>query len=68
MLLGLGFMVPGLGKGVLFKMKGADGRGQLRHHSMQTADSIPQTASGSLGAAAGGTGPWGQRVLAVKPN
>lgn len=36
--------------------------------TMQTVDSISQIASGSLRAAAGGTGPWGQRVLAVKPN
>lgn len=55
-------MVHGLGKGVLFKTKGADRRGKLGHHSMQTSDSIPQIASGSLSAAAGGTGPRGQRM------
>lgn len=66
--LGLGSTGHGMGKGVLFKMKGADGRGKLRHHSMETADSILQIVSGSPSAAAGGTGPWGRRVLAVKPN
>lgn len=66
--LGLGFTGHGMGKGVLLKIKGADGRGKLRHHSMETADSILQIVSGSLSAAAGGTGPWGWRVLAVKPN
>lgn len=65
---GLGFTVHGMGKGGIFKMKGADGRGKLRHHSMQTADSIPQIVSGSLSAAAGSTGPWGRRVVAVKLN
>lgn len=31
-LLGLGFTAHGMGKGVLFKMRGADGRGKLRQH------------------------------------
>lgn len=53
---------------MLFKMKGADGSGKLRHHSMETSDSILQIVSGSLSAAAGGTGLWGQKVFAVKPN
>lgn len=66
--LGLGFRVHGMGKGVLFKMKGADGRGKFRHHSMQTADFILQVVSWSLRAAAGGTGLWGRRMFAVKSN
>lgn len=33
-----------------------EGRGKLRHHSLQTADSMPQMVNGSLSAAAGGTG------------
>lgn len=55
----MGFMVHGMGKGGLFKMKGADGRGDLRHHSMQTADSIPQIVGHSvlqLGAQGHGVG------------
>lgn len=35
-----------MGNRGLFKMKGTDRRGKLRHHSMQTADSIPQIVRG----------------------
>lgn len=67
MVLGLCFTVQGVGKGVLSKMKGADGRGKLRHHSMQTADSIPQIVSGSLSAAAGAQGCGVRGCLQLSP-
>lgn len=59
---GFGFQVSwdgdwGVG-GWHLKMKGAEGRGELRHRSVQAAGSIPPD-SGMLRAAAGGHGTMG---------